>query len=160
VQALDGFKNQLNTVTGNPLLLLWATYEKNGKPESIIEENLVPDLVKRAFLPDMFEKDAGIRTMSTKARTYIPGQNSYHNGSFWPKLNGMAHEGLTAWGYQEEAAQLKVATLAPIRHFGQPIELYVKDAQKKYLPYENEEGRQGCYQQAWSAATALDLLTL
>jgi glycogen debranching enzyme len=55
---------------------------------------------------------------------------------------------------------LHTAALKPIHHFGMPIELYVRDDRGMYLPYENEKGRQGCYQQAWSAAAALDLLTL
>lgn len=158
-QALDGDKNQLKTVTGNPLLLLWSGYSKNGRFESILDDKYIPGLVERSFMLDMFEHDAGIRTMSTKAVTYIAGQNSYHNGSFWPKLNGMAHEGLANFGYTLEADKLKTATLAPIYHFGAPIELYVKH-ENQYMPYENEKGRQGCYQQAWSAAAALDLLTL
>ena len=159
VQALDGAKNQIKTVTGNPLLLLWASYMNDGKPEAIIDNRYIPDLVARAFLPDVFVDDAGIRTMSTKAPTYIPGQNSYHNGSFWPKLNGMSHEGLQNWGFENEAEKLKKATLKPIEHFGTPIELYIKDDNGKYAPYENERGQQACRQQAWSAAAALDLLT-
>jgi glycogen debranching enzyme len=110
-------------------------------------------------MQDMFEHDAGIRTMSTKATTFIPGQNSYHNGSFWPKLNGMSHEGLMHWGKLDEAARLCQATLQPIRHFGTPIELYVK-CSGQYMPYKNERGQEACRQQAWSAAAALDLLTL
>lgn len=157
-QALDGTKKQINTVTGNPLLLLWATYKNQGKTEAIIEDRYIPDLVNRAFLPDVFVEDAGIRTMSAKAKTYIPGQNSYHNGSFWPKLNGMSHEGLQNWGYEREAEKLKKATLKPIEHFGTPIELYIKDDNGTYLPYQNERGQQACRQQAWSAAAALDLL--
>ena len=158
-QALDGDKNQLKTVTGNPLLLLWSGYNKDGRYESILEDKYIPGLVKRSFMPDMFEHDAGIRTMSTASSTYIPGQNSYHNGSFWPKLNGMAHEGLVNFGYREEAEKLHAATMAPIHHFGSPIELYVKH-ENQYMPYQNERGQQACKQQAWSAAVALDLLTL
>jgi glycogen debranching enzyme len=163
-QALDGDKNQLKTVTGNPLLLLWSGYARHNaapgsKYECILEDEYIPGMVKRSFMPDMFEHDAGIRTMSTKSTTYIPGQNSYHNGSFWPKLNGMAHEGLVNFGYRDEAEKLHEATLAPIHHFGTPIELYVKH-ENQYMPYQNERGQQACKQQAWSAAVALDLLTL
>ncbi len=159
-QALDGSKNQLRTVTGNSLLLLWATYYNNGKSESILDDTFIPDLVKRSFMDDLFDSEAGIRTMSTKAATYISGQNSYHNGSFWPKLNGMVHEGLTNWNYLKEAEHLKEATLKPIQYFGTPIELYVKGENGNYLPFRNSAGREGCRQQAWSAAVALDLLTL
>lgn len=166
-QALDGLKDQIQTITGNPLLLLWATYDNKGKPESIIEKDYIPHLVKRVFMSDMFEADAGIRTMSTKALTYISGQNSYHNGSFWPKLNGMGHEGLINWGYIEEANLLHSASLKPIEFFGSPVELYVKNERNMenekpddYLLYCNERGQESCRQQAWSAAATLDLLTI
>lgn len=158
-QALDGQKKQIKTVTGNPLLLLWATYENNGKRESIIENDYIPHLVKRTFMNDMFDKDAGIRTMSTKSRTFIPGQNSYHNGSFWPKLNGMCHEGLMKWGYTKEAELLRFASIRPIKHFGSPVELYIKnDNSEDYLLYRNESGQESCLVQAWSASAMLDLL--
>ncbi|HSW97896.1 MAG TPA: amylo-alpha-1,6-glucosidase [Candidatus Saccharimonadales bacterium] len=160
VQALNGYKQQIKTVTGNSLLLLWATYHKNGKNEVILEDELIPDLVKRSFLPDLFEPDAGIRTMSTKALTYNPGIDSYHNGSFWPKLNGMAHEGLIQWCFEKEAQALKFATLKPIEFFGSPIELYIKTVEGQYHLFQNSSGQQSCKQQAWSAAAALDLLTL
>lgn len=158
-QALDGYKNQIKTVTGNPMLLLWAAYKKNGKTESILADEYIPDLVKRSFMDDMFESDAGIRTMSTKSPTYIQDNKSYHNGSFWPKLNGMAHEGLANFGYLNEAEKLKEATLIPILHFGSPIELYMKHEIEKYVLF-NDNGQESCREQAWSAAVALDLLTL
>ncbi len=159
-QALDGAKNQIKTITGNPLLLLWATYTKNGKKESIVADEYITDFVRRGFLPDMFEPDAGVRTMSKNSPTYVPSQDNYHNGSFWPILNGMVHEGITNWGFTREADLLKEATLRPIRHFGSPIELYVKDETAQYLLYKNSKGQESCRKQAWSAAAALDLLTL
>lgn len=160
VQALDGRKEQIQTVTGNPLLLLWASFFDGDRPESILDDKYIPDLVKRSYLPDMFDKDAGIRTMSTNAKTFNSTQNSYHNGSFWPKLNGMSHEGLSNWNYADEAQKLSEATLKPINYFGTPIELYIKTSDGNYLPYENNRGGQSCRNQAWSAAVALDLLTL
>jgi glycogen debranching enzyme len=158
-QALDGNKKQIQTVTGNPLLLLWSTYSENGELESILEEKYVDDFVKRVFLPDMYHPKAGIRTMSSQAQTFNPGQDSYHNGSFWPVLNGMIHEGLQVWGYQKEAKALREATLLPIVHFGTPIELYILDNKENYMEYKNLQGQVSCRVQAWSAAAALDLLT-
>jgi glycogen debranching enzyme len=159
-QALDGHKNQIRTVTGNPLLLLFATYEKGGKTEAVIDSKYIHDLVRRSFLSDMFDESAGIRTMSTKSPTFNSQKDSYHNGSFWPKLNGMAHEGLLKWGFYEEAEKLRIATLKPIEYFGSPIELYIKTQDGGYIPYESKWGKQSCRQQAWSAAVCLDLLTL
>lgn len=160
-QALDGRKNKIKTVTGNPLLLLWATYFKDGKPQAVLDNKHIPDLVSRIFMNDMFDMHAGIRTMSSKSLTYIPGQNSYHNGSFWPKLNGMAHEGLINWGYEAEAEMLRSASLKPYAFFGTPIELYIKNNESlEYMLYRNDCGQESCQVQAWSASSFLDLLTL
>jgi len=157
-QALDGDKNQITTMTGNPLLLLWASDIHDGKWESILDDQYIDDLVSRSFLPDLFVSDAGIRTMSTLSLTYNPREDSYHNGSFWPKLNGMAHEGLAKWGFENEAYLLKLATLTPIAYFNSPIELYGKDADGAFIEFRNPTGQVGCREQAWSAAAALDLL--
>jgi glycogen debranching enzyme len=159
-QALDGAKNRIRTVTGNPLLILWSTYVKDGKRESILADEYVDHFVNRGFLPDMFEPTAGIRTMSTKSLTFVSDENNYHNGSFWPILNGMIHEGLDSWGYAKHADMLRQATLLPIDHFGHPIELYIADEVEKYRLYRNPRGQVACLNQAWSAAAALDLLTL
>lgn len=158
-QALDGLKNQINTVTGNPLLLLWASYKKGEKVECIIDDKYIPDIVKRTFMPDLFDPDAGLRTMSSESSIYNPKQDSYHNGSFWPKLNGMSHGGLVKWGFKDEAAKLKFATLKPLIYFGTPIELYIKGEDGTYLEYKDESGQVSCKKQAWSAAITLDLLS-
>lgn len=159
-QALDGRKNQIKTITGNPLLLLWASHAKSGKIECILENKYVEDLVDRSFENDLYDNDAGIRTMSSLSSTYNSNQDSYHNGSFWPKLNGMAHEGLQKWGYAAEADKLKTASLKPLFYFGTPIELYIKQDDNSYLEYRNSKGQVSCREQAWSAAVALDLLTI
>lgn len=159
-QALDGNKDMITTITGNPLLLLWASYRRDTVRESILNTKHMDDLVARAFMPDMFDEDAGIRTMSSLSKTYDSSQNSYHNGSFWPKLNGMTHEGLMKWGYHEEARKLRLATLKPMQYFQSPIELYIKTTEGKYLEYKNIFGQVSCREQAWSAASALDLLTI
>lgn len=157
IQALDGYKNQIKTITGNPLLCLWSSYQNGSITESIIEEKYIEDFVKRAFMDDMFDKYAGIRTMSTKSKTFISGQNSYHNGSFWPILNGLIHEGLEIWGFKKQAKLLKEASIKAIQHFGSPIELYVRSDDGLYLEYRNETGQTSCKYQAWSAAALLDL---
>lgn len=159
-QALDGTKRQIKTITGNPLLLLWASFEKGFKVESIIDDKYIGDFVKRAFLDDMFDPEAGIRTMSSRSKTFNPNQDSYHNGSFWPVLNGMIYSGLIKWRYYNQAQALKKATLKPIKHFNSPIELYIKDKSGNYLEWKNfATGQVACREQAWSAAVLLKLST-
>lgn len=159
-QALDGYKKQIRTITANPLIALWASYTYNGKTESIIDEKYLIDFVKRGFLPDLFDTEAGIRTMSSTAATFNPETDSYHNGSFWPILNGLIYEGLEQWGFGHEAEILKQASIKPIEYFNSPIELYIKTQDGVYAEYRNKEsGQVGCRVQAWSAASALDWLT-
>lgn len=158
-QALDGVKKQIATVTANPLLLLWASYKKNGKTECIVDDSYISHFVKRAFQEDMFDADAGIRTMSMMSPTYNATSDSYHNGSFWPMLNGLIHEGLENWNYQTEANALKDASLKPLFHFKTPIELYIRTEDGAYGEYQNPRGQMGCRYQAWSAASFLDWLT-
>lgn len=157
-QALDGYKNQIKTITGNPLLLLWATFKKNGELETILETKYIPDFVARGFLADMFESEGGIRTMSTKSPTFDSSPNSYHNGSFWPVLNGLIYEGLTIWHFERQATQLRQASLKPLAYFNTPIELYTKGGKGEYFEYSNPRGQKSCMVQAWSAAAMLDML--
>ena len=158
-QALDGKKRQVKTITANPLLLLRAYFTDEKGLESIIDTQYIPDMVKRGFASDMFESDAGIRTMSSLSPTFNPSRNSYHNGSFWPFLNGMIYEGLEAWGYFDEAVRLKKATLSAIEYFQTPIELYIKGQDGSLLEYKNEFGQVSCRNQAWTAASVLDMIT-
>jgi len=155
-QALDGKKNKIKTITANPLLCLWAAYQKNNQTECILDAKYIPDFVTRAFQDDLFLKDSGIRTMSTQSPTYNPAQDSYHNGSFWPVVNGLIAEGLENFKFYKEANKLKQASLLPLQHFKSPIELYNRD-ENGYLEYLSPSGQTGCRIQAWSAAAFLDM---
>lgn len=157
-QVLDGYKKQIKTITANPMLCLWAADTEEKKVECIVDDKYIDDFVKRAFMDDLFDKDAGIRTMSTLSMTYNPNQDSYHNGSFWPMLNGLIIEGLENFGFAKEAKMLTHASIKPIKYFGFPAELYIKQG-KKYFEYCSPSGQLGCRQQAWSAAALLDALT-
>lgn len=156
VQVLDGLKTQIRTITANPLLLLWASITSNGKQECILERKYIDDYAIRGFLDDLFDPEAGIRTMSTKSHSFNPNPDSYHNGSFWPIINSLIIEGLENFGFAKQAASLTQASLLPILHFQTPIELYVKIDQG-YSLYQNRHGQTSCLKQAWSAAALLDM---
>jgi|Napbiome12C3dose_1001474.scaffolds.fasta_scaffold00001_234 glycogen debranching enzyme len=158
-QAVDGRRNLIKTVTGNPLICLWAADQINRKAQSIIDGEYIESLTDRAFQPDLFDPEAGIRTMSRLSPTFNPRSDSYHNGSFWPVLNGLATEGLENFGFGEKATLLKNASLKPLYHFNSPIELYMRDEAGNFREYLSGTGQTGCRVQAWSAASALDWLT-
>lgn len=157
-QVLDGDKNRIKTITANPLLCLWAAYRQNGRAESVLDEGVIKEFTSRAFMDDMFVEDAGIRTMSSLSPTYNPNRDSYHNGSFWPMLNGLVIEGLENFGFFEQSEKLKQASLTPLEHFGFPIELYIK-TDEGYFEYCSPTGQVSCREQAWSAAAILDMTT-
>lgn len=157
-QALDGKKERITTITANPLLCLWAAYKNGRTMESIFDKKVIDHLVKRAFLPDLFVQDAGVRTMSSLSPTFNPKADSYHNGSFWPMLNGLIIEGLENFGYTKHAQLLKQAATTPLLHFGSPIELYIK-TENSYIEFCAPTGQVSCKIQAWSAAAALDFLS-
>ncbi len=156
-QGLDGDKQQIKTITANPLLGLWAAEGRSTAAEAIIDSFYIKDMITRAFQEDLFDSEAGLRTMSTASPTYNPGEDSYHNGSFWPMLNGLIFEGLLNFGFVEEAAYLKEAALKPIHFFRTPIELYQKN-KNGYLEYRSPSGQKGCREQAWTAASVLHMV--
>lgn len=157
-QALDGDKKRIEIPTGNVLILLWAAAKnEEGEYECIVEEDFIPDLVKRAFQKDMFDSDAGIRTMSSLSPTFNPNPDSYHNGSFWPVLNGLCWEGLLHFRYNLEAEKLQNATLKALRFFGEPVELFNKTFDGKYTPFISKSGQTSCRVQAWSAGVQLNM---
>lgn len=154
-QAIDGDKQLIKTITGNPLISLWAS----DGTECIVEDRFIESMVNRAFMPDLFDSDGGIRTMSILSSAYNPNRDSYHNGSFWPVLNGLISEGLENFGFYDQAALLKEASLKPLYFFNSPVELYMKDEYGNFFEYLSSSGQTGCRVQAWSAASALDWLT-
>lgn len=158
-QAIDGDKQLIKTITGNPLICLWAADKSEKGTECIIKNQYIKGMVSRAFQPDLFDPEAGIRTMSTLSPTFNPNCDSYHNGSFWPVLNGLITEGLENFGFLKKADLLKQASLKAIYYFKSPVELYMKDDKGNLLEYLSPSGQAGCRVQAWSAAAALDWLT-
>lgn len=160
VQALDGRKNPIKTITANPLLALWASYQNSqGQVESILDSEVVDQFVERAFQDDLFHPGAGIRTMSRRSPLFDGSAHSYHNGSFWPMLNGLIHEGLQVWGFEELATELKESSLQALAYFDTPIELYQSNTVGEYEEYVSPSGKKGCRVQAWTAACMLDWLT-
>ncbi|MBI2019764.1 hypothetical protein HYS95_03835 [Candidatus Daviesbacteria bacterium] len=158
-QAIDGEGRLIKTITANPLICLWAAEKSKDQTECIIKEEFLEGLVARAFKPDLFDEGAGIRTMSALSPTFNPNKDSYHNGSFWPMLNGLITEGLENFGFLHEAERLKQASLKPLFHFKTPVELYIKDHTGNFTEYLSATGQTGCRVQAWSAASVLDWLT-
>lgn len=157
-QAIFDQKAEIIEVRSNPGHCLWAAVQNNsGEFESIINNEYIPDVVARLMKPDMFEPNAGIRTLSTKSKIF--NRCSYHNGSIWPFDNGLIAEGFENFGFKKEAEKVKQAVLNAVSQFGSAVELYCVDTNGVIQEYIEENGRYGSHDQAWTAATILDFTT-
>lgn len=145
--ALDAGGRPVDTVTSNIAHLLGTGLLAAG------EEQLVVDRLAAADMDCGF----GLRTMSSTAAGFNP--QSYHCGSVWPHDTAIAISGLAATpGAGRLAASLIRGLLAAAPAFDYRIpELFAGDAARPGLapvPYPTS-----CRPQAWSAASAVVLLT-
>jgi glycogen debranching enzyme len=155
---LDGLGQQFKSVRSNMGHCLWAStnLDDDKRVDSILYQDMIFAVAKRLMMPDIFEPDAGVRTLSKFSRNFKP--NSYHNGSIWPHDNAIIAEGMKVHGLSKEAGMIKKAVLKAVENFGTPLELFVYiDGQ--YSEYCSASGQTACRYQAWTAASILDLLT-
>lgn len=150
--ALDGNGKPLSAPRSTMGHCLWASFKHpSGSIESILANELVPQVAERLLKPDLFVRSAGIRTLSSRSKHFRA--NSYHNGSIWPHDTSIAAEGLELFGFIKEALLVRKALYKAISHFGTPIELFVY--KKGFAEYTTETGGAACRKQAWSAAGML-----
>lgn len=151
--GIDGQGKQMSSVRSSMGHCLWASLnlDDDGVIDGILEEKYINPVVKRLLTSDMFEPEAGIRTLSRDSVGFEP--NSYHNGSIWPHDNSMIADGLEAYGYVDEAWLVRIAMLKAVAYFKHPLELYVYD--HEYADYRAPHGQMANRMQAWSAAAIL-----
>jgi glycogen debranching enzyme len=151
--GIDGNGKQMSSTRSSMGHVLWASLEadKDFVTESILNDEFIPHIVARLMQPDLFEKNAGIRTLSSLSNYY--SANSYHNGSIWPHDTSITASGMDIFGYHEESSQIRTALLRALDHFKTPIELFVYD--DTYAEYCGPLGQRACKKQAWSAASLL-----
>lgn len=155
--GIDGRGQPLRSIRSSMGHVFWSSLSKaygDKKVDGILYKKHASSIVKRLLSPGLFEKTAGIRTLSSRSHIFNP--SSYHNGSIWPHDNGIIVEGLENYGFIKEAHKVREAILGAVSHFETSIELFVfKDG--KYLDYRSKHGQVACKQQAWSAAAILDM---
>ncbi len=151
--AIDGNGKPLVSPRSSMGHCLWMCFEnEGGQKESILNSEYIPRLSTRLLAPDLFEPEAGIRTLSAKSLRYDPC--SYHNGSIWPHDTAMIVTGLENFGFKEEASKVRNALNKAYTHFKTPIELFAF-TDGKYAEYRSPGGQTACKKQAWSAASLL-----
>lgn len=154
--ALDGNGKPLVSARSSMGHCLWAAQTPllDGIADCIIADQYIPAIKNRLLQEDLFVPLAGIRTLSSKSRMY--SANSYHNGSIWPHDTAMVADGLENFGYVGESLMVRGALKSAISHFATPLELFVFE-NDTFRDYESEKGQKACRQQAWSAASLLNL---
>jgi glycogen debranching enzyme len=146
--ALDGAGRPMQTLRSSLGHILWASEDK----DTILDADRIPQLVAALMSPELFEPEAGIRTLTKRSSKYDP--RSYHNGSIWPHDTALVALGLRKLGYAAEAAQVRESLRRSWAHFGTPIELFVY-TDEGFSEYASATGQQACLKQAWSAASML-----
>jgi glycogen debranching enzyme len=144
--AIDGSGRPVDSVTSNMGHLL-AT--------GILNADETATVAARLAAPDM--SDAyGLRTMSSHSGGYGPLR--YHCGTVWPHDTAIAVTGLARSGHPDAAARLIEGILAAAPAFDYRLpELWGGDARADTpapVPYPA-----ACRPQAWSAASAIALVT-
>ncbi|WP_433917573.1 amylo-alpha-1,6-glucosidase [Streptomyces canus] len=144
--ALDGSGRPVDSVTSNMGHLL-ATGILNADETATVAARLAAPEMSDAY---------GLRTMSSQSGGFGPLR--YHCGTVWPHDTAIAVTGLARTGHHEAAARLIEGILdaAPAFDYRLP-ELWGGDARMDTpapVPYPA-----ACRPQAWSAASAIALMT-
>jgi len=144
--ALDADKRPVDTLTSNIGHLL-GTGLLDAEEEARVARRLGSSQMDSGY---------GLRTMSTDSGGYWPLR--YHGGSVWTHDTAIAIAGLTRSGHTDVAAGLVEGLLAAGSEFGYRLpELHSGDERGSVpavVPYPV-----ACRPQAWSAASAVVLLT-
>ncbi|MDT0164370.1 glycogen debranching N-terminal domain-containing protein [Actinotalea sp. AC32] len=144
--ALDADKRPVDSLTSNIGHLL-GTGILDADEERVVAQRLAG--------PDM-DSGYGLRTMSTREAGYWPLR--YHGGSVWTHDTAVTVLGLVRSGHRDVAAGLVEGLLAAAADLGFRLpELHAGDARGTVpaaVPYPA-----ACRPQAWSAASAVALLT-
>ena len=107
--ALDGEKNQVDSLTSNAGHLLWS---------GIVDERRAAAVVRRLMRPDVFS-GWGVRTMSSEDGGYNPLK--YHNGTVWPHDTAICAEGMRRYGFRDEAGDVCEALLEAAEKFSNQL---------------------------------------
>ena len=140
--ALDGEKEQVDSVTSNIGHLLWS---------GIVDERKAAGVVRRLMRGDLFS-GWGIRSMSSDDAGYNPLE--YHNGTIWPHDTAIVAEGMRRYGFRDEAGKLAHALLDAAEAFSHQLpEVFAGFARDdSSVPVEYPDALKP---QSWSAAAPL-----
>jgi glycogen debranching enzyme len=143
--ALDGEKNQVDSLTSNIGHLLFS---------GIVEDRRAASTVRALLREDMFS-GWGIRSMSERDGGYNP--LSYHCGSVWPHDTAICAEGMRRYGFADEAAKVADALL-------DAAEAFTNQLPEVFAGFRRDEARMpveypdALKPQSWAAGAPLQMV--
>jgi glycogen debranching enzyme len=145
VLALDGEKQQVDSMTSNCGHLLWS---------GIVDEQRAGATVRRLLREDMFS-GWGVRSMSSEDAGFNPLE--YHCGTVWPHDTAIVAAGMRRYGFDEEATTLCKALLEAAEAFSNQLpEVFAGFARDgSGVPVEYPDALKP---QSWAAAAPLLVL--
>src|SRR3989344_1694473 len=144
--ALDGNGRQIRSLSINPGLALWASFDG----ESVVDKEVIPSVVQRLVSSDMFDPNAGVSTFANGHRQF--DRHRYHSGPkiYWPVADYMAAYGMLSMEYEDEAKKVRSSVRIPIKFFKSFIEQYFWDKDGRLSYFNNGNGQKSCRNQTWT----------
>jgi glycogen debranching enzyme len=145
--ALDGEKQQVDSLCSNIGHLLWSGIVLPGRVEEVVDR----------LMGEHLWSGWGIRTMSSADAAYNP--LSYHNGTVWPHDNSLCAWGLARHARWPEAHRVVRAMLFAAGSFGNQLPEVFAGFSRGETPFPVSYPT-AARPQAWAAGTPVLLLQL
>jgi glycogen debranching enzyme len=143
--ALDGDKQQVDSLCSNIGHLLWSGIVPPKRIDAVVDQLMGDDLWS----------GWGVRTMSTADAGYNP--LSYHNGTVWPHDNSIIAAGLARYARWPEAQRVIQRMLTAAQHFNYQLPEVFAGMRRSETPFPIAYPT-AARPQAWAAGTPVLLL--
>jgi glycogen debranching enzyme len=143
--ALDGDKQQVDSLCSNIGHLLWTGIVQPRRVDAVVDQLMGDDLWS----------GWGVRTMSTADAGYNP--LSYHNGTVWPHDNSIIAAGLARYARWPEAQRVIQRMLTAAQHFNYQLPEVFAGMRRSETPFPIAYPT-AARPQAWAAGTPVLLL--
>jgi glycogen debranching enzyme len=143
--ALDGDKQQVDSLCSNIGHLLWSGIVPPRRVDAVVDQLMGDDLWS----------GWGVRTMSTADAGYNP--LSYHNGTVWPHDNSIVAAGLARYARWPEAQRVIQRMLTAAQHFNYQLPEVFAGLRRSETPFPIAYPT-AARPQAWAAGTPVLLL--
>lgn len=155
---LQGDGTLLTQVRSSIGHLLYTTPQRSEAGWREIPNCIASDpeaIVRRLMAPDMFDEEAGIRTLSTKDKHY--GSGHAHDDATWPHDNLMICQGFRNLGFEDEANRVFRAVFNMVEEYDNPgMEMVFFEPGKGFNKNKTQHFGTGSNKvQAWTLAEVL-----